>query len=98
TLSEYLPGRDFNVQGLWRDGKIILIKMCERLSYLDGENRPSGMSSTPAVAKTLRDDLVLDLCERAINVIAPNASGVFNLDLKQDVSRDARITEINAGR
>ena len=21
TLSEYLPGRDFNVQGLWRDGE-----------------------------------------------------------------------------
>ena len=31
------------------------MKMCERLSYLDGENRPSGMSSTPAVAKTLCD-------------------------------------------
>lgn len=98
TLSEYLPGRDFNVQGLWREGGTVLMKMCERLSYLDGENRPSGMSSTPAVAKTLCDDQVLDLCDRAVKLVAPNASGVFNLDLKQDVYRRARITEINAGR
>jgi predicted ATP-grasp superfamily ATP-dependent carboligase len=98
TLSEYLPGRDFNVQGIWRDGRAVLLKMCERLSYLDGENRPSGMSSTPAIAKTLRDDDVLDTCDQAIKSIAPNASGVFNLDLKQDVHRRARITEINAGR
>jgi carbamoyl-phosphate synthase large subunit len=98
TLSEYLPGRDFNVQGLWQDGKTVLIKMCERLSYLDGENRPSGMSSTPAVAKTLCDHQVLDLCDQAVKLIAPNACGVFNLDLKQDVNSRARITEINAGR
>jgi hypothetical protein len=98
TLSEYLPGRDFNVQGLWQEGRVILIKMCERLSYLDGENRPSGMSSTPAVAKTLRDDHVLDLCDQAVTLVAPKASGVFNLDLKQDVNGRARITEINAGR
>jgi carbamoyl-phosphate synthase large subunit len=98
TLSEYLPGRDFNVQGLWRDGATVLIKMCERLSYLDGENRPSGMSSTPAVAKTLRDDRVLDLCERAIEAVAPGACGVFNIDLKQGTDRAPRVTEINAGR
>jgi carbamoylphosphate synthase large subunit len=98
TLSEYLPGRDYNVQGLWHEGVTILIKMCERLSYLDGENRPSGMSSTPGLAKTLRDDRVLNLCERAIGVVAPSACGVFNIDVKEDVDRIPRITEINAGR
>jgi hypothetical protein len=98
TISEYLPGRDFNVQGLWREGAVVVIKMCERLSYLDGENRPSGMSSTPALAKTLRDDEVLNLCERAVEVVAPRACGVFNIDLKQGADRMPRITEINAGR
>jgi len=98
TLSEYLPGRDFNVQGLWHEGRTVLLKMCERLSYLDGENRPSGMSSTPAVAKTFCDHHVMDICDRAVKMIAPDASGVFNLDLKQDAAGSARITEINAGR
>ena len=98
TLSEYLPGRDFNVQGLWHEGRTVLMKMCERLSYLDGENRPSGMSSTPAVAKTLCNHQVLNICDEAVKLISPNASGVFNLDLKQDATGSARITEINAGR
>jgi biotin carboxylase len=98
TLSEYLPGRDFNVQGLWHNGATVLIKMCERLSYLDGDNRPSGTSSTPAVAKTLCDHQILDLCEQAVKLIAPDACGVFNLDLKQDAKGRARITEVNAGR
>jgi predicted ATP-grasp superfamily ATP-dependent carboligase len=98
TLSEYLPGRDFNVQGLWHEGRTVLMKMCERLSYLDGENRPSGMSSTPAVAKTLCNHRVLDICDQAVKVVAPGASGVFNLDLKQDATGSTKITEINAGR
>jgi len=98
TLSEYLPGRDFNVQGLWHGGDNVLIKMCERLSYLDGQNRPSGMSSTPALAKTLCDHRVLDLCDTAIRTIDPKASGVFNLDVKQDANGRAKITEVNAGR
>ena len=41
---------------------------------------------------------MLDLCERAIKLISPRASGVFNLDLKQDVNHRARITEVNAGK
>ena len=53
TLSEFLPGRDYNVQGLWLKGRLVLIKMCERLSYLNGRQQPSGMSSTPALAKTV---------------------------------------------
>ena len=98
TLSEYLPGRDYNVQGLWDEGENVLIKMCERLSYLDGQNRPSGMSSTPALAKTLCDHRILDLCDYAVRTIAPKASGVFNLDVKEDGRGQAKITEINAGR
>lgn len=98
TLSEYLPGRDFNVVILCHGGRPLLMKMCERLSYLDGYHRPSGTSSTPALAKTLRDDAVLDLCERAIQAIDPAADGVFSLDLKQDWEGNPRITEINAGR
>ena len=53
TLSEFLPGRDYNVQGIWSEGRLILIKMCERLSYLNASQQPSGMASTPALAKTV---------------------------------------------
>ena len=98
TLSEFLPGRDYNVQCLYHNGRAILVKMIERLSYLDGGNRPSGTSSTPALAKTIRDDETLDLCERAIQVLDPAISGILNIDLKEGQDGWPRITEINAGR
>ena len=50
----------------------MLIKMCERLSYLDGENRPSGMSRRPW--PDLCDHQVLDL-RSSVKLIAPNACG-----------------------
>jgi hypothetical protein len=98
TLSEFLPGRDFNVQGLWQEGTPVLLKMCERLSYFEGANRPSGMSSTPALAKTVLEPRALQSCIEAIRQLDPAASGVFNFDLKEDPSGVACLTEINAGR
>ena len=37
TLSEYLPGRDFLCQSLWKDGALVLANTFERLSYSGGE-------------------------------------------------------------
>ncbi len=98
TLSEYLPGRDFACQSLWKDGKLVLIKTCERLSYYGGWNRASGVSSTPQLAKTVRDERMVQVCADAVQAIDPTASGVFSIDLKEDVSGIPCITEINAGR
>ena len=41
TLSEYLPGRDFGCQSLWKDGQLVLIKTYERLSYLGSGSQPA---------------------------------------------------------
>jgi hypothetical protein len=98
TLSEYLPGRDFSLQCLWKDGTLILAKMSERLAYFGAGNHPSGMSSTPALAKTVFEPRVVDVCTRAIRALDDQASGVFCFDLKEDVEGVACITEINAGR
>jgi hypothetical protein len=98
TLSEYLPGRDFNLQCLLHEGTPVLIKMCERLSYFVTGNAPSGVSSTPAVARTVADRRVIDVCLRAFRVIAERASGIFNVDLKENIDGVPCITEINAGR
>lgn len=98
TLSEYLPGRDFACQSLWKDGKLVLIKTCERLSYYGGWNRASGVSSTPQLAKTIRDSRVVQISTDAIQGIDPEASGVFSIDLKEDRSGIPCVTEINVGR
>jgi carbamoyl-phosphate synthase large subunit len=82
TLSEYLPGRDFAAQGLWKEGTLILLKICERLSYFGGGNQPSGVSSTPALGKIVFDTRVAELCRKAVLAFDAKAWGVFSIDLK----------------
>jgi len=98
SLCDYLPGRDFAAQALWRDGEPALIKVCERLSYFGGGSQPSGISSTPALARLVAEPGVVDVCHRAIRALDRTASGVFSIDLKEDARGQPCITEINAGR
>jgi len=98
TLSEYLPGRDFLCQGLWREGKLVLAKTFERLSYFGGASSPSGVSSLSALAKTIYEPRVLSVCRRVIDAVDPHATGVFSIDLKENDDGVPCITEINAGR
>jgi predicted ATP-grasp superfamily ATP-dependent carboligase len=98
TLSEYLPGRAFSCQSLWKDGELILAKTFEHLSYFRGEARPSGVSSVTALAKTVFEPRVVEVSAAAIRTVDPSTSGTFDVDLKEDAHGIARITEINAGR
>ncbi|HSF06645.1 MAG TPA: hypothetical protein VLG10_12715 [Methylomirabilota bacterium] len=97
-LSEYLPGRDFACQMLWKSGTPVLTKTCERLSYFGGAGRPSGVSSVAALAKTVYEPSVREICAAAIQALGPDISGAFSLDLKEDAAGVPRITEINVGR
>jgi len=98
TVSEFLPGRDFCFQSVWKDGELVLAKMCERMSYFGGENRLSGMSSTPAVAKTIRDEKALEVIFKSVKLLTSNPHGNFNFDLKGRENGEMCITECNVGR
>lgn len=97
-VSEFLPGKDYAFQSVWKDGELVVAKMIERVSYLMGRMRLSGMSSTPAVARTVRDEQALATIMRAIRTISPHPHGNFNLDLKGGADGPMRITEFNIGR
>jgi glutathione synthase/RimK-type ligase-like ATP-grasp enzyme len=97
-LSEYLPGRDFCFQGLWQQGRLVMAKMHERLSYHVAGGGPSGMSSTAALAKMIYEPRVLNVSKKAILALDAKASGVFFVDLKENPDGEPCITEINAGR
>ena len=98
TLSEYLPGRDFGCQSLWKDGTLVLIKTYERLSYLGTGGQPTEVSSIAALAKTAFEPRIVDVCTRAVRALDRNASGVFSIDLREDARGVPCVTEINAGR
>lgn len=97
-ISEYLPGRDFACQSLWKGGRLILIKTTERISYFQGGSNPSGVSSIGAVHKTIRDTAVAQTAASAVRAADPRASGAFSIDLKEDRTGRACVTEINVGR
>jgi hypothetical protein len=98
TLSEYLPGRDFGCQSLWKDGTLILVKTYERLSYLGMGGNPGQVSSVATLAKTVRDQRVVDICTRALRALDPRVSGVFSVDLKENADGVPCVTDVNAGR
>ena len=97
-LSEYLPGRDFGCQSLWKDGELVLVKTYERLSYLGMGSRPGEISSVAALAKTVDEPKVVETSVKAIRLLDARASGIFSTDLKEDARGVPCITEINAGR
>ncbi len=98
TLSEYLPGRDFACQSLWKEGQLILIKTSERISYVGGRSRPSGVSSVGALHKTIRDPRVVEVSVGAVQSLGAGVSGAFSIDLKEDAGGTPCVTEINVGR
>jgi carbamoyl-phosphate synthase large subunit len=98
TISEYLPGRDFACQSVWKDGIPYALRSCERLAYYGGAHRASGVSSTPSLARTVRDGRVAAVCRDAILALEAGAAGVFAVDLKENAAGVPCVTEINAGR
>jgi carbamoyl-phosphate synthase large subunit len=71
--------------------------MAERVTYLDSGS-PSGVSSTPALAKTVFEPRAIEVCKNAIQVLDARAQGVFFVDMKESADGSPCITEINAGR
>ena len=98
TLGEYLPGRDFACQSVWHDGRLILVKTYERLEYLGGASRPSGVASQSSLAKTVLEPRLVEISTAAVRAVDPRPHGAFNVDLKCRADGEPAITEINAGR
>jgi hypothetical protein len=97
-LSEFLPGREFAYQSVWQDGELVAGQARERLEYLYGHLTPSGQTSTPAIARTVRIPVIDDVATRAIRALDPEPRGVYCVDLKESADEQPKVTEINSGR
>jgi len=97
-LSEFLPGKEYAFQSIWKDGELITSAARQRIEYLFQNRMPSGQSSTPTIAKSVHDDRVNKISTKAIKALDPKATGVFCVDLKENEQGNPCITEINAGR
>jgi biotin carboxylase len=97
-VSQFLPGREYAFQSLWRDGELITSAVRERLEYLFGHLSPSGQSSSPSVARSVHNPAVNVYAIQAIEAIDAKPNGIFCVDLKEDEAGWPLVTEINAGR
>lgn len=97
-ISEFLPGKEFAWQSLWKDGKLLVSQARERVSYLFGHLTPSGQTSSPSVARTVSRADVNATSTIAVLAVDPKANGIFCVDLKEDAAGTPKVTEINAGR
>ncbi len=96
--AEQLPGREFAYQSVWQDGHLVVGQARERVEYLYGHLTPHGQTSTPSVARTVREERVDALAQAAIVALDPQPNGVYCVDIKEDSAGLPRVTEINAGR
>jgi biotin carboxylase len=97
-VGEFLPGREYAFQSIWRHGELVTSQARERLEYLYGHLTPSGQTSTPSVARTIQRDDVNEIAAGAVRAVDANANGVFCVDLKEGAHGTPQVTEINAGR
>lgn len=96
TVSEHLPRRDFGCQSLWKNGRLVLIKTFERLSYIVRGSEASRVSSLAALTKTVFEPRVVEASTAAISRVDRRASGAYCVDLKEDARGVPCVTEINA--
>jgi len=97
-LSEFLPGKEFAFQSIWKDGQLITSAARQRIEYLFQNRMPSGQSSTPTIAKSVHNNTVNLVAYHGILALDPKATGIFCVDLKENEEGVPCITEINAGR
>lgn len=97
-ISEFLPGKEFAFQSIWKNGKLITSQARERVEYLFGYLTPSGQTSSPSIAKTVKRDDINEIATKAVLALDENATGIFCIDLKENKEGIPCITEINAGR
>lgn len=97
-LSEFLPGKDFAFQSLWKGGKLVTSQARERVEYIFGNLTLSGQTSSPSIARTVSRDDINQIATKAIKSLDQSATGIFCVDLKENQDGVPCVTEINAGR
>lgn len=99
-LSEYLPGRDFAWQGLWRCGELVTSAVRERTRGVFSHMAASGRSSSALVAKIVHDARVNETAEAACRTLSTDGRphGVYGVDLREDERGVPKVTEVNVGR
>lgn len=96
TLSEFLPGKDYQIFTLWDNGELVIGKACDRRRYFFGQEHTG--ASTPLVSRMVDNEKLNKTARNVIEEVAPNATGNLGVDFKVSSDGTPKITEINVGK
>jgi carbamoyl-phosphate synthase large subunit len=94
-LQEYLPGRDFAFDSLWFKGELITSYARERLEYALKHVSLSGITGTPTIARTIKDQKLNQIGVEAIKALDSEPHGFFSVDAKENAAGKPVITEVD---
>jgi hypothetical protein len=95
---QYLGGPEFAFQSVWHAGRLMTSAARERLEFVFPQHAPSGVTSSPVVARTVHNQEVNRVATQAILSVDPEPNGIYCVDLKCDDCGLPRPTEVNVGR
>lgn len=95
VLQEYLPGRDLAFDSLWFKGKLVTSYARERLEYPLKHISLSGITGTPTIARTVKDQRLNEVGVEAVRALDPQPHGFFSVDVKESLSGEPVITEVD---
>lgn len=97
--SEYLPGRNYACKVLFKSGQLVKAATGERIDYLLSSAAPSGISGMCAHGKLTNHPELIELSQKAINIIFDHFEtkphGFYTVDFREDAQGNPKITEIN---
>jgi predicted ATP-grasp superfamily ATP-dependent carboligase len=94
-LQEYLPGRDLAFDSLWFRGRLVTSYARERLEYSLKHVSLSGITGTPAIARTVKDERLNQVGAEAVKALDSRPHGFFSVDAKEDFDGKPVITEVD---
>jgi carbamoyl-phosphate synthase large subunit len=99
---EYLPGANYGVDSLWKNGEPVLSHVKRRGNYGFSSDILSSVSGATNVIHSLSDSderqRVLETAHNAVRSVAESPNGLFTVDLKADSNEIPKVTELNPGR
>jgi len=96
TMNEYLPGRIFGFDSVWKEGKLIGYGLKERLKYVPISQ--AGAEVSTSIVRTSEEKRPVEIGIAAIRALTPKPDGVFSVDMKENSRGVPCVTEINPGR
>jgi hypothetical protein len=98
AAEEYLPGKSFGWQAVYKEGKLAGSMAYERIEYVMQNVAPSGVTGGPAICRYTDSDEVHRMGRLTVESVDPCPTGIYGVDLKENAAGVPCVTEINVGR